>query len=260
MRLHVLGSSASSPAPGDACSGYLVSHGSTNLMLDCGSGTLSRLRELTTLEDLSAIYISHFHPDHYLDLITMRYALRYARESHARLPLLVPPGAQWFLMELGLALRRNGGFFTDTFDIREYSATRCMDVGELTLNVQRTTHDEPNWAVGVSAGLTRLVYTGDTRACRDLEDLARGADMLLCEATYPTVTNLPSDNHLTGRQAGALARRARVRHLVLTHFWPEFERAEIAAEAAAEFDGRTTCAVPGLEFDIVPELAEAQRA
>jgi ribonuclease BN (tRNA processing enzyme) len=250
MRLVVLGSSAATPAPGDACSGYLVSQGQTHLLLDCGSGVLSRLREAIELERLSAVYITHFHPDHYLDLITLRYAIRYGSNPGWRVRLLVPPGAEWFLTQLGLALRNNGEFFSACFRIEEYAPSRPMRVGDLELTVQRTTHDEPTWAVSVQ-GAGRLVYTGDTQPSVDLEAFAQGADMLLCEATYPTHEGeVLAENHLTGAQAGELARRAGVRELVLTHFWPTYSREEIVGEAEAAFGAPVTGAATGLQLEV----------
>lgn len=121
-----------------------------------------------------------------------------------------------------------------------------MTVGDFLLSFQQTTHDEPTWACAVQ-GTHRLVYTADTQASIELERFAAGADLLLCEATYPAgLTDLPSANHLTSRQAGRLARAAAARTLVLTHFWPGLDRAQYAAEAADEFDAPVLLAQPGL--------------
>ncbi|MFN3921544.1 MAG: MBL fold metallo-hydrolase, partial [Caldimicrobium sp.] len=78
MRLTVLGSGTgwitlerSSPA-------YLVSHENFHLLLDFGPGTLRQiLRVGLTFNDISAIFISHFHPDHFSDLIPFLFATRY---------------------------------------------------------------------------------------------------------------------------------------------------------------------------------------
>lgn len=251
LEVVVLGSSASAPAPGDACSGYLVRWGSTRLLLDCGSGTLGKLMlEGEHPSSLSAIAITHFHPDHYLELVTMRYALRYACAEQTRPLLLVPPGGCRFLSGLGSALRANPSFFADAFDLQEYDPSVPRSVADLRLEFCRTTHDEPNWAIGVTApDGARLVYTGDTRVCEDLEAFAREADLLICESTYPSGVEgrrLPSDNHLTSAEAGQLARRANVRQLLLTHFWPEFPRECFCAGAEAAFGEKVMLARPGL--------------
>jgi ribonuclease BN (tRNA processing enzyme) len=250
LELVVLGSSAAAPAAGDACSGYLVRWGSTRLLLDCGSGTLSRLLlEGVEPASLSAIAVSHFHPDHYLDLITMRYALRYGSKEPVKPRLLVPPYGRHFLARLGDALRCNPALFDGSFRIEEYdSRSRCR-IGDLELSFCRTTHDEPSWAIGVDApNGTRLVYSSDTRVCPALESFAMNASALLCESTYPAQSgDLPSDNHLTSAEAGQLARRAGVGQLILTHFWPAYPRECFAREAEATFGRPVTVACAGLK-------------
>lgn len=265
MELIVLGSSASFPAAGDACSGYLVRQNSTQILLDCGSGVLGRLVSETRLSDLSAIVITHFHPDHYLDLVPMRYGLRYSTEAVARPRLLLPPGGKAFLEGVGAALRNSPGMFNASFQVEEYDPGQPLQIGDLRLRFQRTTHDEPTWAVAVE-GNGLLVYTSDTRECPELEQFAMGSDVLLCEATYPgDEADLPSDNHLTSAQAGELAQRAGARQLVLTHFWPGFERSRFQKEARKTFNGPVALAHPefcmsvsgqaGMERDVLVAAA-----
>lgn len=250
MELIVLGSSASFPAANDACAGYLVRQNDTQILLDCGSGVLGRLVSETHLSDLSAIVITHFHPDHYLDLIPMRYGLRYSTQAVTRPRLLLPPGGKTFLENVGAALRNSPGMFNASFRVEEYDPDASLTIGELEARFQRTTHDEPAWAVAVQ-GSGLLVYTGDTRECRELTRFANGADVLLCEATYPaSELDLPSDNHLTSLQAGELAHGAGVGRLVLTHFWPGFERSRFQREAESVFRGPVTVAQPGLCVDV----------
>ena len=253
LELIVLGSSAAAPAAGDACSGYLVRHGHTRVLLDCGSGTLSRLlQQGESLATLSAIVVSHFHPDHYLDLVTMRYALRYGAPQPNRPLLLVPPGGTEFLAGLGEALRRKCDFFADSFRIEEYATGRTRLVGDLRLTFCRTTHDEPTWAVSLAAPQgARLVYSGDTRPSADLEAFARDASVLLCESTYPVhAGDVAADNHLTSAEAGDIGRRAGVGRLVLTHFWPAFPRERFASEAEATFGAPVTLATSGLRVPV----------
>ena len=65
MDLIVLGCSGSYGAPGGgACSGYLVRDGSTNIWIDAGNGTFPHLQEHLDVADLSAVVLTHEHPDH----------------------------------------------------------------------------------------------------------------------------------------------------------------------------------------------------
>lgn len=250
MELIVLGSSASSPDAGDACAGYLVRQGETEVLLDCGSGVLGQLRKVTSVNQLTAIVISHFHPDHFLDLVPMRYGLRYGWDSAVRPRVIVPPGGLRYLAGVGAALRHSPGFFVDSFAVEEFDPGAELVVGDFTLTFQRTTHDEPTWACAVQ-GARRLVYTADTRQSADLEAFAKGADLLLCEATYPArAGELPSANHLTSHQAGELASRAGVGEVVLTHFWPGLDRSPYAEEAERAFGAPVILARPGLTVPV----------
>lgn len=69
MRVTVLGKSPSWEDAGGACSGYLVRDGDTTLLVDCGNGVFSRLRETVDYFDVDAVVISHLHADHFLDLV-----------------------------------------------------------------------------------------------------------------------------------------------------------------------------------------------
>ena len=69
MELTVLGCSGSYGAPaGGACSGYLVRAGTTVLWVDCGNGSFTNLQQHVHPEELTAVVITHSHPDHCVDL------------------------------------------------------------------------------------------------------------------------------------------------------------------------------------------------
>ena len=75
MRLEVLGSWAGSPGANGACSGYLLADGDTKILFDCGPGVVPVLQEHVEPDDVSAVFISHMHADHSLDLLTYAYRL-----------------------------------------------------------------------------------------------------------------------------------------------------------------------------------------
>jgi len=69
--LSIIGNSAGIPAPGGACSAYLVQTPATKLLLDCGPGALPRLRTQLRMREIDGIVISHMHTDHFLDLLAL---------------------------------------------------------------------------------------------------------------------------------------------------------------------------------------------
>ena len=81
-------------------------------------------------------------------------------------------------------------------------------------------HPVETFGFRIEHGGRALAYSGDTGKSAALEELARSADVLLCEASFIDGPDLPPDLHLTGRGAGEHAARAGVGHLVLTHLTP----------------------------------------
>ena len=90
VRLRVIGSSPAWPNPGSAQSGYLV-EGAGTLLLDCGPGVLARLREEGELE-VDAIAITHFHLDHWGDLVPWAWLVAYGDGTARHAELWLPPG------------------------------------------------------------------------------------------------------------------------------------------------------------------------
>ena len=78
MRLTVIGCSGSYPGSDAACSAYLVEHDGFRLLLDLGNGSLGTLQNHLDPREIDALYLSHLHGDHWLDLVS----LAYVREHH----------------------------------------------------------------------------------------------------------------------------------------------------------------------------------
>jgi len=276
LRLTVIGCSAASPRPGGACSSYLVTHGAVNVLLDCGPGSLSILRQEINPRNLDAIVISHLHADHTLDLVPLAYGLKYGppvgdergpREK--RLALFVPPGGKEFLNGLADALEGSGQNSTlwAPFAIAEYDPDGTLVIGsdigadhadDLTFRFAPTKHYIPCQAIKVTplgnAPRPVLVYGADSAPVESLTRFAHGADLLILEATLNTPETPVPVGHMTPRQAGELAQAAGgVRHLLLTHYWGNIPPEMMIAEARAAFDGPVSVAVEHASYSVGQE-------
>ncbi len=80
--------------------------------------------------------------------------------------------------------------------------------------------------------------------------LAQGADLLLAEASFVQGEHNPADLHLTGADAGLIARSAGVRRLVLTHVPPWHDPATAQAEAQAASGQPCEVAASGATYDV----------
>jgi ribonuclease BN (tRNA processing enzyme) len=214
MKLTVVGCSGSAPGPKSAASSYLVEHDGFRLLLDLGNGAFGSLLALADPATIDAVFLSHLHADHCLDIAPFVVWHRYSgRATDGHVPLYAPVAAE---RRLALAYSDDGDGITDVFDFVPVGPG-SFTLGPFEVTLARTAHPVECYAIRLTAGGRSLVYTGDTGPCERVVDLARGADVLLAEAAHPPGPDLPGGLHLTGREAGEHAAAAGVGRLLLTH-------------------------------------------
>ena len=250
MKLTIVGCSGSVPGPASAASSYLVEHEGYRLLLDLGSGAFGPLQRHLDPAEVDAVVLSHLHPDHCFDVAPMVVHRRFgAGRVLPRIPLLGPSGTHDRIAMAYDPAARNG--LRDLFDVAAV-APGHRELGPFRLRFARMNHPVLTHAVRIEAGGRALAYSADTGPCADLVALARGADLLLCEASFADGTDgaaNPPNLHLTGREAGEHADRAGVGRLLVTHVPPWSDRARIGAEAAAVFTA-SELVTPDASYDI----------
>ena len=183
MQLTVVGSSPAWPNPGSAHAGYLL-EGRGSLLLDCGPGVVARLRERGGLA-IDAIAITHFHLDHWGDLVPWAWLANHGPAGDGRPELWLPPGGAGELAAFA-AHWGNEGMFERAFALRAYEPGTPFTAAGFEVEARRVPHYRLD-AYGFRVRDTRdgrlLAYSGDSGPGEELESLARGADLFVCEAT-----------------------------------------------------------------------------
>ncbi|WP_017540124.1 MBL fold metallo-hydrolase [Nocardiopsis halophila] len=242
MRLTVLGGCGAWPTAAQACSGYLLVHDGFRLLIDPGFAVLPRLLGHVPPGGVDAVLVSHGHPDHCADLAPLLRARAYADPPAPPLAVHAPHGA----VDAVLALDR--GTAVDTaYDLRAFEPGEHFTVGPFLAETRRLPHHVPNAGMRLTASGTVLAYTGDTGPSPHIGELAAGADLLLCEATFiDRVPVLEAPYLLSAELVGRYAAQAGAARLILTHLWPGTPAIEAERAAAKGFQGPTTVARPGL--------------
>ena len=252
MRLTVIGCAGSYPGPDSPASCYLVEavdgDRTWRILLDLGSGALGYLQRFIDPLDVDALFLSHLHPDHFFDISGYYVMRKYHPEGpQPRIPVWGPKGtARRAAVSYGLPPEPG---MTEEFDFYEYDG-QPVRVGPFTITTSRLVHPVETYGLRIEQDGRVLAYSGDTGPCPGLVDLAKGADLLLAEASFREGEENPEELHLTGRQAGKAAARAGVGTLVLTHIPPWHDREPAMAEARLEYDGRIELARTGATFDV----------
>lgn len=242
MRVHVVGSSGTFPAPGRPASGYIVAQRDTRVWCDAGPGTFMSLPVDSDLID--AVVISHQHPDHCADLMAAYHAWTYRPAPRDPVPLYAPLSVWEKLV----------GFIDkepDCFDFREVWTGDRAEIGSLSLEFVEMDHSVPTVGSRWEANNRTLFYTGDTGPAGAWPELAADVDVMLSEASYQASTNTEDyPHHLRAAEAADIARDAGVGRLVLTHIPPYLDPTVSVAEAEARFDRPVALATPGTSFDV----------
>jgi ribonuclease BN (tRNA processing enzyme) len=235
VELTVLGCAGTFPGPSSPCSSYLLEHDGFRLVVDMGAGSLGALQRHVGLLDVDAVYVSHLHADHCIDLVAYSYARRYHPDGVPPvLPVYGPAGTRERICNSFETPPRDG--LLDVYDFREVEVG-SRTIGPFRVDTVRSNHPVECHAMRLTAGGRSMTYSGDTGACPDLVELARGTDLFLCEASWTHRPENPPGVHLSGREAGEHAAQAGVGRLVVTHLVAWADPEAVVAEARAAFDG-----------------------
>jgi ribonuclease Z len=212
-----LGSSGAVPTAARDTTALVVRAGRTVCLLDVGGSPVQKLRRVgIDPMGLSAVVVTHTHPDHVYGLPALIQCLLilgrtaslpvYCRVEHVGL-------VERLLGLFGLA---DEGLEVPVLPIEPREGVRVLETADLVVTASPNVHGQmPNVAVRLDAGRRSLVYSSDTRPCPSVETLARGASVLVHEATFARPN--PAEWHSTAREAGAVARAAGVGRLYLAH-------------------------------------------
>ena len=230
MRLSVLGCDGSYAGPGGACSGYLLTTPRARVWIDAGPGTLARVQRHLRLEELTAVIVTHEHPDHCGELPVLRNALKYLLDASG-MPVITTAGVRRLVDHIS-------GGAAPTFAWDEVRGGDERRVGDLRLRFVRTDHPVETLAVRIDHGSGSLVYSSDTGPALDgahLDPDGVGVDVALVEASL-SAEQEGQVQHLSAAQAACFVRAVGARKVVVTHVAPRSDPAERGAEVRAELE------------------------
>ncbi len=249
MWLQVLGSGTVTPSLERAGSGYRLQGAQTGLGFDLGPGCLRRALE-NQLEPWTwdHLIFSHIHPDHTADLVPFLFAMNYGPEPWTRsepLKIWGPPGFASFFEDLCRPWPWLRGTRFE-LEIEEYGST--FTIGEFEVESRAVEHsDLAAYGFRVTNGDRIFAFSGDTRLCEGLRQVARGAHLFLCECSIPAGYPMKGD-HMISDQIGVLAQEQGVERVLLTHIYPLPKEIDLVAEV--RFDGFCELAVDGRRYPI----------
>ena len=238
------------------CPGFLISKNNKRILLDCGEG-ISRMLNLSTDLNNLIIIISNLHKDHYSGLLNIGYAsyvyknLGYLKD---RIKVYIPnedifSDIEHYEDEDGWGCSRKvnrqiidyeylTNFNTENYLMFEnYNETKRITYGDLEISFKTNPHQLKTYSTKITGDEGTIVYSSDTGYQNNrLESFAKNADLLICDSTFLKGQYKSEDSHLYAYEAAEIAKKANVKQLMLTHFWPEIDKQRYVVEAKEIFE------------------------
>jgi ribonuclease BN (tRNA processing enzyme) len=249
MDIYFLGTGTAIPAKQHAPAGVLVIANGLRLLLDIGPGTLSRL-DLAgfTSDQMDLLLLTHFHPDHTLDLATLLQVFNYtpgASRSKA-FPITGCRGLSDFIHQLFI-------LYPDVIpsnyelDMREVYRDE-FTLGNIKITTMPTGHTPESVAYRLDDSEHSLVYSGDASLHGELARLAKGADLLISECSFPA--GWETEDHLNADGVAAIAQQSGVKSLIVTHSYPPALDVDLVSQIHHHYQGKVQAAFDGLHLSL----------
>ncbi len=254
MKLTIIGCSGSMSGPESSASSYLLQATGVDeetgldrrwsIVLDIGPGSFGQLWRYLDPREVDAVLISHGHPDHMADVISLQVFLTWHPEGRAEPIKIAGPD------HLPRRIGEVRGFDAEEKEAQDgpwyaYQATNPgtpLQIGPFNITAYPGLHTVESYGFRIegpsdveSNRQVVFAYTGDTDLCDPMYEMARDVDFLLSECGF-TREDTVRGIHLTGTRAAELARDSGARKLVLTHVQP-WTNPEVPAQEAAEVLG-----------------------
>jgi ribonuclease BN (tRNA processing enzyme) len=260
LTLTPIGTSPAWYNAGQPSSGFLLEADGTRVLIDCGSGVVSRYLALFGAEQpIDAIVLSHVHADHCFDLVPLKFGIELGTLRDWRPQLWLPPGAR---ERLGRLVSTWDGtfdeFFGGPFDVHEFAPRAPFELGPFEVSALDVPHYIECVALRFDVGGTSFGYSADLGPTPHVAPFMHGVDLLLCEAALADDApglDEPGRGHITASEAGEIARSAEAHSLLLTHVPEELGLQRARTAAARAFDGPVALARSGERYAVAHRLA-----
>jgi len=228
-------------------SAYLIKSDNQIALIDCGPGIFKRLIDLNIdATSLSALFLSHFHIDHYSDVlpILMRRYLK-NHQINRNLTIFGPIGLKyWFKTQS----KMNGNWFSDNkpllIEMRKSETTWA----DLTVKSFPTAHTENSIAFKFIKDKNAFFYSSDTDYNSELVSFAKNSTLAILECSHRDESYVKG--HLTPQSVAEFINNAKLENTFLTHIYPENDTSDLLERVKDYTDKNIQIAFDFMEMQI----------
>ena len=216
MKVKILGSAGSYQSPTRQCSSYLVQADGMSILLDAGNGSFGNLLKVSDPFEVSAVFISHRHHDHMVDIISLYHYLKFVPDGtglRGKIPLLASKVTHEFLSSFA------AGSIFDIFERKVVEAGSSYDLGSVKIAFANVGHIDGALSIRLTDSSSNcLFYSGDSAYCRELVDSIPIGSTILTESTY--LEHKVSGGraiHMDALEVAQLCSKSQASSVIVTH-------------------------------------------
>lgn len=252
MDVTIVGSGTVVPRLARRQSCVVVRAGGETLVLDLGSGAVrGMLHAGLDPFDVDRIFFTHFHPDHTVDVVPLLFGIKYGSEEKRTRPLYIT-GPEPFERFWASITNVWGEWMIGDYPLEisglPHICPSPLDLPDIRLSWAPAKHRPESISYRLEAGGKTFVYTGDTEYSESVVDLARSANTLLIECSFPDESPIPG--HLTPDSVARIASEAGVERVILTHIYPAADKLDLVSEVKQAYGGEVVVAEDGLKLQV----------
>ena len=239
MKITVVGCWGGYPAPNGATSSYLVEKDGFVLVIDMGSGSLSKIQSYKSIMEIDAVILSHYHHDHIADIGVLQYAQLV--QAHVM--------RQKDILPIYGHLEDERSFKSLSHDFTKgiaYDPNQVLEIGPFNITFLKTKHPVPCYGMRISDGNCVFIYTADTAYQKEWVEFAENANLMIADCNFYADQDGAEAGLMNSSEVGMIAEKANVKELILSHLPQYGEHEQLIKEAQKYYSGKIQLAYEGL--------------
>lgn len=228
----------------------LIKFGDKRAIFDSGPGSLKNMLQLgVDCLNLDFIFYTHLHLDHIAEFSAILFAAKIPPAIRKK-PLTVygPTGLKEYYKKIRELYKET--IYTDQYKLHlEEIENKKINIDDYAISTKTLEHHGGGMGYRIlTPGGKVIVYSGDTDYCSEVVELAKDADIVMLDCSFPD--EMKMKGHLSPRDAGKVARLSNAKKLVLVHTYPICEKYDLITPCKKEFDGEVMVGKDLMEFKL----------